>query len=284
MRLLILAVAALVTLPAAAAHAAGPCDDLTPDARAVADKVMATVHPHDCCDDTLARCLTSKPSRLVQRLAEVVCRRAAAGQEVDKITEAMTRRGASMLGTGRPAKIDTTGVAWAGAPSAKVEVVAYMCTRCPYCIRWIPEVYKAVLEGGALYGKAKFAVRPFPLSSHSGAKEGGLAIEAARSLGAYWPYLLLVLENHNRFQAEELAPWAATLGMDAGAFKARMEDPATEAAVVASKKEGIRNGVQGTPTPFINGKMYDGDLSMAAFVDALLEEADRVDGKLCEKP
>ncbi|TNF37757.1 MAG: hypothetical protein EP329_02320 [Deltaproteobacteria bacterium] len=284
MRLVLLTAAALlVALASASAQAAGPCETLEPEAKAVVDKVFATVHPHDCCDDTLDKCVAAeKPSKLVRRLADVICRRAAAGQEADKIIEAMQRRAVSMLGNGRPAKIETDGLQWAGAADAKVEIVAYVCTRCPYCIRWVPEVYKAVSEGGPLYGKARFAIRPFPLSSHSGAKEGGIAIEAARQLGAFWPYFLLVLERHNTFQADQLAAWSATVGLDPAAFQAKMEDPATEQAVVRSKKEGIRNGVQGTPTPFLDLKMYDGDLSLAAFVDAVLEEADRVDGTLCK--
>lgn len=284
MRLLLLTAAALiVALSTASAQAAGPCDGLEPDAKAVVAKVFATVHPHDCCDDTLAKCLAAPaPSKLVRRLGDVICRRAAAGQGADKIIEAMKRRAVSMLGSGRPAKIDAEGIAWAGAKDAKVEIVAYVCTRCPYCIRWVPEVYKAVSEGGPLYGKARFAIRPFPLSSHSGAKEGGIAIEAARAMGAFWPYFLLVLERHNTFQADQLASWSATVGLDPAAFQAKMEDPATEKAVVRSKKEGIRNGVKGTPTPFIDHKIYDGDLSLAAFIDAVLEEADRADGTLCK--
>jgi len=283
MRLLLLAATALiVALSAATAQAAGPCDSLSSEAKAVADKVMATVHPHDCCDDTVAQCLEKKPSKLVRRLADVICRRAAAGQDAEKITEALRRRALSMLGAGRPAKLETNGIAWAGDKDAKVEIVAYVCTRCPYCVRWVPEVYKAVSEGGPLFGKARFAIRPFPLSSHSGAKEGGIAVEAARAMGKFWPYFLLVMEKHNSFQADQLASWASTVGLDPADFQEKMEDPATEAAVVKSKKEGLRNGVQGTPTPIIDRKLYDGDLSLAAFVDAVLEEADRVEGTLCE--
>ena len=47
---------------------------------------------------------------------------------------------------------------------------------------------------------------------------------------------------------------------------------------MASKKEGLVNGVEETPTLFINGRRWVGDLEAVEILDALAEEAARVRG------
>lgn len=280
--LLALPLLALTAAPAAAAAPGGPCGALSVEQRAVANRFMATLRPHDCCDKTLERCQTERPSRLTRRLANEVCRRVAKGERPEALADAFTRRAESMLGTGRAATFDRSALDFVGAPEAKVEIIAYACTRCPLCARWLPEIHRAVGPGGRLYGKARLALRVFPLSSHPGAKEGAIAFEAARGLGKFWPYALTVLGQFDAFSVERLFKIAGEVGLDAAAFKARYDAPATEEAVVQAKKEGLRNGVTGTPTPFINGREYTGDLDLDAFVDAVLEENDRVEGTLCK--
>ncbi|PIE19048.1 MAG: hypothetical protein CSA66_03160 [Proteobacteria bacterium] len=268
---------------APAAPLPAPCDRLDGDARARAARLMAQVQPHDCCDGALSECVAAdRPSRLVLRLAAEVCRRVAAREDDKAIVRDLQRRAESMLGLGAKAAIDTSAVDWAGAPAAPVEAVAYVCTRCPYCAVWLPKLYRAVAPGGPLHGKVRLAVRLFPLSSHQGSKEGGLALEAARALGEFWPYTLLVMSHHDDYAVDKLATWAREVGLDAAAFEARYRDAATRKALVASKKEGIRNGLERTPTLFIAGKRYTADLDLPAVVDALLEQADRQAGALCQ--
>jgi protein-disulfide isomerase len=59
-----------------------------------------------------------------------------------------------------------------------------------------------------------------------------------------------------------------------------MADPATRETLVASKKEGLANGVEETPTLFINGRRWVGDLEAVEILDAVAEEAARVRGEL----
>jgi protein-disulfide isomerase len=272
---------ALAPGAAAAAQPTGPCAALDAAARARAAQIMAAVNPHECCDETLAACAAkAAPSRLVKRLAADVCRRVAKGEGVAGIQRELSLRAESMLGTGKPATIDTTAAAWAGDPAAKVAVVGYVCTRCPYCAMSAPKLADLV-TAGALKGKAKLALRPFPLRSHEGSKEGALALTAAQALGKFWPYALHLFGHFDAFSLTQLVPWAEQVGLDRGAFAAKMADPALLAAVVASVKEGKRNGVDGTPTYFINGKRYTADLAHASLLDALEEELERVDGTLC---
>ena len=274
-----------VLLPAlllvAAEAGAEPCERLSAANKEKAAKVMAGVHPHDCCDQTLDRCLAGAPSRLVRRLAAEVCRRVASGEDSEIIKRAMLRRSESMLGTGRPARTDTKALTWVGASDAKVEVVAYFCTRCPLCSKSLPALYEQVTKG-ALKGKARLGARLFPLKDHKGSLEGALAVLAARAQGKLWPYVLKVFGAFDQFAVAKLPSWAGELGLDAEAFSRGMKDPETRKELVAAKKEGIRNGVRQTPTYFISGKRYTGEVSAEALGDAILEEVDRVEGRLCD--
>ena len=260
----------------------GECRDLSAEDLVRAQGLMAKVYPHDCCDDTLAACLSKeRPSRLVVRLAVDVCRRVADQQKDADILREIDRRGSSMLGTGKPAAIDVSEASWVGDDKAPVSVVVYTCARCPFCAKSVPEMYQVVTEG-PLKGKARFAARLFPVKSHEYSKEGGLAMQAAANLGSSWPYLLKIYEQFDMFCVGRLANLAEEVGLDRAAFEAEVKKGSTARRLVASKKEGLRNHVEATPTYFINGKLYKADMKTVHLVDAIEEEYDRVSGKLCK--
>jgi protein-disulfide isomerase len=280
-RILALLAVAPFASPASASAQASPCESLGAAKKEEAAKLMAVVYPHDCCDQTLDRCLEAAPSRLVRRLAGEVCRRVAGGEDGEAIKREMLRRAESMLGSGKAAKIDEKDLVWAGATDAKVSVVAYFCTRCPLCAKSLPALHEDVTRG-ALKGKVRLGARLFPLKDHKGSLEGALAVLAAGAQGKPWPYVLKVLGSFEQFAVDKLRPWAAGIGLDADAFARSMGDPQTRKKLVESKKEGIRNGVRSTPAHFISGKRYTGEVSIEALRDAILEEVDRAEGKLCD--
>lgn len=256
------------------------CKELSGDKLERARGVMKQVYPHDCCDDTLLACMgAASPSRLVWRLASAVCSRVALGEEDKAIIREMEKRSVSM--TGSKSKIEAAGLEWAGDAAAPVEVVVYACARCPFCSKSVPEMYEAVTRG-ALKGKARLAMKLYPVKGHEGSKEGGLAFEAARRQGSFWKYLLLVYSRFDDFCPKKLAGWAAELGMDLLKFETLMGSAEVREAVVESKREGMRNQVESTPTYFINGKLYKADLKTWALVGAVQEEYDRLSGSLCK--
>ena len=279
----LLAAAVLVAalLPPAAAGA-DPCAALDAEKRALAQGVMDQVYPHECCDETLSACLgAERPSRLVRRLAGDVCRRVAAGQAKEEIVRALERRGTSMVTVGPPAAIDVSEAPFAGDPAAPVSVVAYACGRCPYCSQIIPALHACVTEG-RLRGKARLAMRFFPIRGHEHSLEAGLAMEAARTLGQMWPFVLKLYAGFDAFSLENLPRWAGEAGLDPAAFERTMKDPKTRERLVAAKREGLSYRVSATPTFFVNGKVYRGDMQTEPFWDALEEEYERATGVLCE--
>jgi len=55
---------------------------------------------------------------------------------------------------------------------------------------------------------------------------------------------------------EDVLEYARVLGMDIERYKTDLEDPKVEELIERDKREGVRAKVTGTPTLFINGKMY----------------------------
>ena len=274
MRVTALTICIMSLLPVAVR--AAPCDRLTAAQRKLSAKIFRTTHPYECCDETLDRCLAQiKVCKLAKRLRDDICRRIVGGQDEKKIRNALDRRARSMSPAIKKASFDLRHAPPAGSASAPVTVVVYACARCPFCSKVVPDLHRLVIRGG-LRGKVKLHFRPFPIRGHKGSAEGGLAIVAASRLGKLWPYLLKLFAEYNQYSSEKLPQWATQVGMDRKAFLAQMALKANRKLLIQSKKEGLRNGVRATPTLFINGRQYYGDMDRESLLDVLDEEADRV--------
>jgi protein-disulfide isomerase len=269
-----------VALWAMVATAAGPgsCESLDKGERRIADEILAREYLYDCCDDTIRRCLEKKPvCRLAVRLAEDVCRRVAAGEDTTGIRRALSRRARSMVGGTEPTEIDLTEAPIFGPADAPVTVVIYACARCPYCSKLIPALYE-MADGGPLTGDVRLAYRIFPIRGHQGSTEAGLGFEAAADMDGFWPFMLHAYRHFDEFSPGAQLDWAAAVGLDRDEFNNRLRDTATRGRLVESKKEGLVNGVEETPTLFLNGRRWVGDLALDPLVDAIQEEAERVRG------
>lgn len=258
----------------ASAREEGPCAHLSASQRAVAEQVFASQHPYDACDKTLAECLKAQPvAPLVRRLADWVCRKVAAGQDASAIVRSLERRALSMMRPGKTYPIDLSDAPVAGCQDAKVTVTIYLCARCPYCARLVPTLHREVTSG-RLAGRVALRFRLFPIKSHEYSTEANVAVEAAVTLGKGWEYLLRAYRGFDSFRTSALEEWAQDVGLDPNEFRARVASPATRDRVVASKKEGLRNGVESTPTFFINGRRWLGDLDAETLWDAMEEEVE----------
>ena len=255
------------------------CDALAGAQRKLALEILQSQHAYDCCDGTLSQCLQQKPlCRLVRRLSDDICRRVAAGQSRPDIERELARRATSMMPTGTVYRIDTRNAPIGGSQDAKVTLVAYLCPRCPYCAKLEPGLYQSVTSG-RLSGKVKLYVRLFPVRSHPGSTEAGLGLIAAGKLGKFWEFLRHLYQEFDHFDPAHLDDVAVAEGLDRKKYSEAAQDPAMRQQLLESKKEGVRNGVEATPTLFINGRKYSGDMRLNALEDVLEEEYDRMTGK-----
>jgi protein-disulfide isomerase len=155
-----------------------------------------------------------------------------------------------------------------GPDDAVVTLVEYGDFECPYCGAAHPIVRAARRELG---NTMRFVYRHFPLTGiHSHAEAAAQIAEAAAAQGRFWEMHDMLLSNQRALRQVDLLRYARDLGLDV----ARVERELLEGTHVDRVREdfrgGVRSGVNGTPTFFINGKRFDGQWSnQREFISAL---------------
>lgn len=145
----------------------------------------------------------------------------------------------------------------AGPEQAPVNFVEYGDFECPSCGQMEP-VLRAIRDWGG--DNLRFVFRHFPLTgSHPHAELAAEAAEAAGAQGAFWPMHDTLMANQQALASSDLTQYAAQLGLDVNAFNAALENHTYQPEVQADFMSGVRSGVGGTPTFYINGVRYDGD-------------------------
>ena len=154
-----------------------------------------------------------------------------------------------------------------GPETAPVTLVEYGDYECPYCGRAYP-IVKALQRhmGGSL----RFVFRNFPISEiHPHAAKAAEAAEAAGERGKFWEMHDLLFEHQKALGVEDLAGYAQRLGMDLDAFADQLGRGAFEPRVREDFMSGVRSGVNGTPTFFINGARHDGSWDLPTLTEAV---------------
>ena len=242
----------------------------------MANAVLETQFAYDCCDDTLASCVANQPEcKSPKRVANWVCRQAERGRSEKEIVRALEKRAASMMKDGvTPVSIEHQDSMTTGCPDAPVTVTVYLCARCPYCAKVIPTLI-ASIQKGELFKVAKLDIRLFPIKTHKDGTPANLAFQAAAEQGKFFDFLQYAYLHFDDYSPSVLTEWAEKAGLDASQFDTDRESKSIRKSVVAAKKEGLKNGVEATPTVFINGRMYQGEIDLDTITDCLHEEAER---------
>jgi protein-disulfide isomerase len=159
-----------------------------------------------------------------------------------------------------------------GPAGAPVTLVEYGDYECPYCGRAYPIVKELQKRMG---DSMRFVYRNFPLTEiHPHAAQAAQAAEAAGAQGTFWEMHDLLFEHQNALDLRHLAAYGKQLGIDPDALTEALERKAFEARVREDFMSGVRSGVNGTPTFFINGTRHDGPWDLP-FLTAAVEAAAR---------
>ena len=165
-----------------------------------------------------------------------------------------------------------------GPSDAPVTLVEYGDFQCPYCGQAFPVVKELRRQLGA---QLRFVFRNFPLTEiHPEALHAAEAAESvAASAGekAYWAMHEMIF-MHQRDSATALSDEnLIRYAVAAGAGAKRTADDLAYGAMVERVREdfqsGVRSGVNGTPTFFINGARFDGAWNHINQFRAALDEA-----------
>ena len=161
-----------------------------------------------------------------------------------------------------------------GPATAPITLVEYGDYECPFCGAAYPVVKRLQKSLGK---NLRFVFRNFPLTNaHPHALMAAEAAEAAAILGKFWPMHDIIYERQYRITSEALAAWAHELGLDDAKLQEALEHPEIDKRIKEDRSSGIRSGVNGTPTFFINGVRYDGPPdyeSLLAALEAQMKEA-----------
>ena len=156
-----------------------------------------------------------------------------------------------------------------GPSDAPVTLVEYGDFQCPYCGRAFPIVAAIQKQMGK---RLRFVFRNFPLTEiHPNAEAAAEMAEAAATKGKFWQMHTMLFTHQGALDADHLKSYAAKVGLDAECASAAVAKHEFLDKVKKDFKSGVRSGVNGTPTFFINGVRFDGDWSGPDLLEALEE-------------
>ena len=146
-----------------------------------------------------------------------------------------------------------------GSLDAPVILVEYGDFECPHCGRAYPIVKAARRQLGE---SLALVWRQFPLSEiHPHAIHAAEATEAAGAQRKFWEMHDLLFEHQDALDDDDLITYGASLGLDVARYTAELRKGTYREHVRKDFLNGVRSGVNGTPTFFINGTRFDGDWS-----------------------
>jgi protein-disulfide isomerase len=139
-----------------------------------------------------------------------------------------------------------------GKKDAKVMIIEYSDTECPFCKVFHNTLHQLVAD---YQGQVAWVFRHFPVHTKSVAE--GSALECAAELGGndvFWKYTdrVFVATNSNDSLDLSLLPqFAADLGLDHAKFQACLDSGKYEAKIAQDRQNVVDAGAQGTPYSMI---------------------------------
>jgi protein-disulfide isomerase len=158
-----------------------------------------------------------------------------------------------------------------GPVDAAVSLVEYGDYECPFCGAAHP-IVKAIQE--QMGDELQFVYRHFPLTTvHPHAEQAAEAAEAAGAQQRFWAMHDVLFENQQRLDAPYLHAYAEALGLDVRQFDRELVEHVHADRVREDFLSGVRSGVNGTPTFYINGVRHDGSYEFPVLMAALQRAA-----------
>jgi protein-disulfide isomerase len=154
-----------------------------------------------------------------------------------------------------------------GPATASVTLVEYGDYECPYCGMAHPIIEQVLAQAKDL---VRFAYRHFPLSQmHPHAEHAAEVTEAAGAQGKFWAMHHTLLEHQRALDDAHLLLYAERIGLNLEQFTDELRHQVHAGRVREDFVSGVRSGVNGTPTFFINGVRHDGPFDYDALMAAI---------------
>jgi protein-disulfide isomerase len=248
---------------------------LTPAKKNTALKLLRETGCSCGCDMKLAECRVKDPNCSYSRgLSSVIVDSVKQGKNnTDAVAAAKSSRWGHAPDHSKiledPVNIPVSGSPLIGAQNGAITLVEFSDFQCPYCYKAVPEL-QALLK--AYPNQVKLIFKQFPLDIHSQAAYAAAASLAAHRQGKFWPLHDAMFAQHGRLSPEIIQKLAGEQGLDMKKFNADLASVELRKEVVKDRDDGETAGVDSTPTLFVNGRHYNGVISLAALKPVIDDE------------
>lgn len=158
-----------------------------------------------------------------------------------------------------------------GRPDAPVTLLEYGDYQCPFCA----EAQVLVKEILAKHiNDLCYVFRHFPITNiHPLAELAAEAAEAAGKQGKFWPMHNGIFENQNALSPDFLLDTARKLDCDLELFRSDLENRVYKDHIRNDFMNGVKSGVNGTPSFFVNDVRYDGPRDYRSMMESIVAAA-----------
>jgi protein-disulfide isomerase len=154
-----------------------------------------------------------------------------------------------------------------GPAEAPVTLVEYGDYQCPYCGQANPIVDQV---RQALGDELRFVFRNFPLTGvHPHAEHAAEIAEAAGTQGKFWEMHDMLYAHQDALDDQHLAEYVTLLGIPTSEVKRALAQHVYSDRVREDFMSGVRSGVNGTPTFFVNGRRHDSSFDFDTLMAAI---------------
>jgi protein-disulfide isomerase len=161
------------------------------------------------------------------------------------------------------ARLSSISAPSVGPTSASVTVVAFLDYGCPYCRKSSGAFREMILK---YQDRVHFIVRDFPIEElHPTAMQAAIAARCAFAQDKGWAFHDALFAHQDQQTQEDLTRYALQAGVNEARFLECVQKKTPEPLIKQDLADGLRVGVQGTPTYFFNGVRVQGALDSATF-------------------
>jgi protein-disulfide isomerase len=217
----------------------------------------------------------------IKRILFWVCFVAILGLIIWGLIVAMNKEPGTVSASGTPMPI-TAADHVRGPEDAPVTFIEYADYQCPACASFNPVVERLITNSSTTL---RFVTRHFPLAQHRNAVGAAQAAEAAGKQGKYWDMAGLLYDNQTAWEnlgtteaTKLFRGYAERLTLKLDQFDIDVASAEIKAKIDGDRADGLKIGVNSTPSFFINGKSIINPAGYEAF-KKLVDEAALGDSK-----
>ena len=201
------------------------------------------------CPHTVQECL-KLGDRHAKRMMLLAAADAEAGAKSSEITKVLNDYYESFAADKR-FTFDLSHVACRGPADAPVTLVEFSDFECPYCAMARPMLEQLV---DVEKGRVRLCFKPFPLAAHPHSQPAAEAAMYALEKGKFWEMHDEMFQNQQNLEDTNLKAYAQKVGLDGDDLLRAVQSQKYASVINASKEEGKKAGVEGTPSIYINGR------------------------------